>query len=237
MSNVIYAALSRQAGLEREFTSVANNVANASTAGFRGERHSFSEYVRAIPGEPSLSLTRVGARSIDLQQGELVATNGPLDVAIIGPGFFVVETPLGERLTRAGAFLRNAEGVLTTADGHYVHGEGGGAITIAAGAEQITISADGTISAGDAALGKLRIVDADVAGLQREGSSLFRSTAPVAERIATVRQGFIESSNVSPVIELSRMIEVQRAFEIGAQFLSEENDRIARAIEAIGGRR
>ncbi len=237
MSNVTYAALSRQAGLEREFTSVANNLANVSTAGFRGERHVFSEYVRAISGEPSLSQTRIGARAIDLRQGELVPTNGPLDVAIVGTGFFVVETALGERLTRAGSFLRNSEGVLTTGDGHIVQGEGGGAISIATDIDEIAISGEGTISAGDAVIGKLRIVEVDIAGLEREGNSLFRSIAPLEDKGAVIRQGFIESSNVSPVIELSRMIEVQRAFEIGSQFLSEENDRIARAIEAIGGRR
>lgn len=237
MTNVVYAALSRQAGLEREISSIANNIANTATTGFRGERHIFSEYVRSIPGEASLSQTRIGARAIDLRQGELVPTNGALDVAIVGPGFFIVETPQGERLTRAGSFLRNVEGVLTTADGHPVHGEGGGSIAIAADAGKIAISADGTISVGDVPVGKLRIVDADIAGLEREGLSLFRSATPVVEANSIIRQGFIESSNVSPVAELSRMIEVQRAFEIGAQFISEESDRIARAIEAIGGRR
>lgn len=237
MSNVIYAALSRQTGLELEFASLANNVANATTAGYRGERHIFSEYVNAVDGGPSLSQTRIGGRALNLDQGDLSPTGGALDVALEGSGFFVVNTPGGERLTRAGAFLLNAEGVLVTADGHTLQGEGGGAIAVPAGAEPIVISSDGTISAGTSAIGRLRAVEVDAVALEREGDSLFRTTAPLVEASPTFRQGFIEASNVSPVVELSRMIEAQRAFEIGAQFLSQESDRISRAIEAIGGRR
>jgi flagellar basal-body rod protein FlgF len=237
MSNAVYAALSRQTSLEREFTSVANNVANASTTGFRGEHHIFSEYVRAISGEPSLSQTRIGARQIDLGQGELVPTDGPLDVAIEGKGFFVVDTPLGERLTRAGAFLRDAQGLLVTPEGYGVQGQGGGPLIVEAGVGDISISQDGVITAGNAPIGRLRTVEADVTTLEREGASLFRTTAALQETSAIIRQGFLESSNISPVIEIARMIEIQRAFEMSAQFLSEENDRIARAIEVISGRR
>ncbi len=237
MSNVVYAALSRQTNLEHEFASVANNIANASTTGFRGERHIFSEYVRAISGEPSLSQTRIGAREVDLSQGELASTDGPLDVAIEGKGFFVVNTPIGERLTRAGAFLRDAQGLLVTPEGYGVQDQGGGPLIIEADAGAISISQDGVIIAGNAAVGRLRIVDADVTTLEREGASLFRTDADLQETSSIVRQGFLESSNISPVIEIARMIEVQRAFEINAQFISEENDRIARAIDVISGRR
>ena len=155
MSNVIYAVLSRQAALEREFDSVANNIANASTTGFRSERRIFSEYVNAIAGEPSLSQTRDAGRGLDLGQGELVATGGPFDLAIDGRGFFVVDTPLGARLTRSGAFVQDAGGLLTTREGFPVHGAGGGPIAIPRGAGPIVVSSDGVLSANGAVFGRI----------------------------------------------------------------------------------
>jgi len=237
MSNIIYSALSRQSALEREFEAVANNIANASTSGFRGERHIFSEYVNAIQGEPSLSQTRIGARKIDESPGALIATDGVFDVAIEGDGYFVLETPRGERLTRAGSFLPNEEGVLTALDGAPVQGEGGSLINIPAGARSVVISEDGVISVAGEPIAKLRIVTAKQAELAREGSSRFRAVGELTEAEAQVRQGHIEASNVSTVVELSRLIEIQRAYEIGAQFISQESERIERAIEVIGGRR
>jgi flagellar basal-body rod protein FlgF len=237
VSNVIYAALSRQTALQHEFASVANNIANASTTGFRSERHAFSEFVSALRGGPSLSQTRIGARFINQAPGVLVATNGVLDLAIEGAGFFVVDTPQGERLTRAGAFWPNTEGLLVSAEGFPVQSEGGGAISIPAGAASIVVSRDGVISVGGATLAKVRVVETNATALAREGSSLFRSTGDIVESNAAIRQGFLEASNVSPVLEIARMVEIQRAYEVGAQFIAQESDRIERAVETIGGRR
>ncbi len=237
MSNAIYAALSRQTALDKELSSIANNIANASTVGYRKDKQIFSEYVNAIPAEPSLSQTRIGGRAISADQGDFIATGGALDVAIEGAGFFVVQTPQGERLTRAGAFLRNEEGVLATAEGHTVHGEGGGSIALPDGAGVIVIAADGVISASGAAIARIRVVSADPILLQREGSTLLKAGGALSEIDASVRQGFLESSNAQPVLELSRLIEVQRAFEIGQQLLANESERIERAVEVIGGNR
>ncbi len=235
MSNAIYSALSRQTALSQELASLANNIANASTAGFRGDGQIFSEYVNAVPGGPSISQTRIGGRLINRAQGDLVQTGGALDLAIEGEGFFVVETPQGDRLTRAGAFQRNERGLLASSDGHLVQGAGGGPIAVTDG--DLVISADGVISAGGAVIGQLRVATAEPTLLVREGTTLFRAEGPLADIAPVVRQGFIEASNVKPVLELSRLIEVQRAFELGQQLLTDEEARIQRAISILGGGR
>jgi flagellar basal-body rod protein FlgF len=237
MTNTVYASLSRQNALMRELHSLANNVANASTTGFRRDAFIFSEYVNELRGEPSLSQTRIGGRVIDPAQGEFVKTEGAFDVAIEGRGFFTVNTPQGLRLTRAGAFQLNEQGVLTTAQGFPVGGEGGGEIRIPIDAARVVVSGDGVISADDQVVGRFAIVDADPTVLEREGQTLFRSEAEPQPISAVVRQGFVEASNVDAVAEIARLIEVQRAFELGQQAVNEEFERIRRAIEAIGGQR
>jgi flagellar basal-body rod protein FlgF len=235
MSNAVYAALSRQAALDQELASLANNIANASTAGYRGDGQIFSEFVNAVPGQPSISQTRIGGRLINGAQGDFVQTGGALDLAIEGAGYFVVETPQGERLTRAGAFQRNEQGLLATAEGYLVQSAGGGSIAVTDG--DLVVSADGVISAGGAVIGQIRIADADPTLLAREGTTLFRAGGALSDLAPVVRQGFIEASNVTPVLELSRLIEVQRAFELGQQLLTNEEARIQRAISILGGGR
>src|SRR5690606_28715046 len=112
MDNAIYATLSRQSGLMREMQVLAHNIANTSTTGFRREGVSFAEHVRAAGDGPSLSMPHASARHVDLAQGDLTQTGAPFDMAIRGEGFFLVETPQGQRLTRAGSFTPNAEGEL-----------------------------------------------------------------------------------------------------------------------------
>lgn len=238
MSNVSYVALSRQQALASELTSVANNIANADTAGFRRDAFIFSEYVNALRGEPSLSQTRIGGRMIDAAQGDVVATDGPLDVAIEGAGFFTVETPAGPRLTRAGAFAVNDAGVIATAQGYAVGGEGGAPIALPPGAGRIVISADGVVSADGVQVGRFELVDAPPTALVREGDNLFRVTGETtAIDQPKLRQGHLEGSNVNAVLEISRLIEVQRAFEMGQQMMNEETERQRRAIETLGGNR
>ncbi|HBS30955.1 MAG TPA: flagellar basal-body rod protein FlgF [Parvularcula sp.] len=235
MNNAIYSALSRQAALQQELASLANNIANASTAGYRGDGQIFSEYVNALPGEPSISQTRIGGRLINDAQGEFIQTGAALDLAIEGEGYFVVATPQGERLTRAGAFQRNEQGLLATSEGHLVQGAGGGSITVTAG--ELVVSADGVISADGAVIGQVRVATADPTRLVREGTTLFRAEGALADVTPIVRQGFLEASNVTPVLELSRLIEVQRAFELGQQMMTDEEARIQRAISVLGGGR
>ncbi|MFZ5616011.1 MAG: flagellar basal-body rod protein FlgF [Pseudomonadota bacterium] len=238
MSNVAYVSLSRQSALASELTSIANNIANADTTGFRKDAFIFSEYVNALQGEPSLSQTRIGGRLIDQSEGELIATGGALDLAIEGSGFFAVETPQGRRLTRAGDFSVNEQGVISTSEGFALAGEGGAPIAVPSGAERIVVAPDGVVTADGAPVGRIEIVDADPTALRRVGDTLFAAEGELRPiENPAIRQGYVEGSNVNAVIEMSRLIEVQRAFEIGQQMLNDDAERTRRAIETLSGAR
>jgi flagellar basal-body rod protein FlgF len=234
-----YVALTRQSGLMREMQSVANNIANVSTTGFRREGVLFAEMVRALPAEGgSVAMTEARGRWTDDLQGGLVQTGGTLDLAIEGEGFFRILTPAGERLTRAGAFTRNGEGEVVTMDGHALLDEGGGPIQIPFEARAIAIAADGTLSVdGDpAALIGLVTVD-DQTRLFRETGVLFRYDGePLPMENGRLVQGFLEQSNVNAVSEMARMIAVQRAYEYGQKLLDQEDERIRLVVRVLGAR-
>ena len=143
MDNPVYISLSRQSGLLKELNTIANNIANAQTAGYKREGALFTEYLAAAGrNDPSLSIGRLGAHFSDLAQGDLAQTGGSLDVAIEGAGFFLIGTPGGERLSRAGAFTATAEGVLVNSDGFPVLDEAGGEIAIPLEASEIAIAGE-----------------------------------------------------------------------------------------------
>ncbi|AUH33614.1 flagellar hook-basal body complex protein [Paracoccus tegillarcae] len=236
MDNGIYAALTRQSGLMREMRVVANNIANANTTGFRREGVIFAEHLTRLnrQGE-GLSMADARGRLLDLRQAVLTQTNGTFDMAIEGEGFFMVETPEGNRLTRAGAFIPSAEGELMTADGHRVLDEGEAPILVPAGASNLAIGADGTMSANGTPFARVGVfVAPEDADLTHEGGTVFAYQGEIqpAEQ-PSVRQGFLEESNVDPVFEISRMIEVQRAYEMGQSFLDREDQRIRSTITAM----
>ncbi|MEO1137002.1 MAG: flagellar hook-basal body complex protein [Pseudomonadota bacterium] len=235
MSNPVYVALSKQAGLAKELNSIANNVANASTAGYRREGYLFSEYVQALePQDRSMSQANVGGRFFDATPGALTSTGGTFDVAIDGDGFFLVETPRGERLTRNGSFQLDAEGQLITHDGYRVLGEGGSPVAIPPDASSVTIAPDGSIAANGAPIGRLGLVSIEPTALAREGGNLFEATEEYQTlENPKLRQGFVEASNVNAVIEISRLIEVQRAYELGQQLLKDEDERISKTVDAM----
>jgi len=236
MDNSVYTTLNRQSGLMREMQSVAHNIANMSTTGFRKEGVIFAEHVAALDGnEPSLSMATASVRNLDLTQGALTQTGGLFDFAIQGDGFFKIETPQGERLTRAGAFTPNAEGELVTPDGYRLLDGGGTPIFIPPDARSISLAADGTLSADGSPQTQIGLwLPEDPIDLIREAGVLFRAdngTVPVEQ--ATILQGFVESSNVDPILEVTRMIEVQRAYEMGQTFLDREDERIRGVIQTL----
>ena len=235
MNNAIYAALSRQVALRHEVTTIANNVANVSTAGYRRDEAIFSEFVQKPSlDDQSVSQTRIAGRYLDSRPGILVETGNSLDFAIEGEGYFLIETIRGDRLSRAGTFVLDAENRLTTMSGEPVLSEGGSAISIPTGG-QINVTADGLISVDRTPVAKLAIVSSPQTVLVRERDGLTRSTEPPTPlEFARVHQGFIEQSNVDPVIEISRLIEAQRAFELTQQLLRDEDQRISTTIERAG---
>lgn len=238
MDNATYTTLTRQSGLMNEMRVVANNLANISTTGFRSEGVIFSEHVKALgPNDPSLSMATAAARQTLMLQGTLSQTGGSFDLAIEGDGFFLVETPGGERLTRAGAFTPNQDGDLVTPEGFRVLDAGGAPVFVPQGAGPVGIAPDGTVSAGGQPVGQIGLVQpTNPIGMVREDGVRFRVDDEGYEPAIDARmlQGFLEDSNVNPVMQVSRMIEVQRSYELGQSFLDKEDERIRSALRALG---
>lgn len=235
MENANYTVLTRQSGLLHELQIVANNIANAATTGYRQEGLVFSEFVKRIDGGPSLSMAQGNVRNTSHMQGTLTQTGGSLDLAIEGDGFFLIETPDGIRLSRAGSFSLSAEGNLVTPDGFRVLDAGGAPIFIPPNATDLGIAPDGTISSGGQPLAQVGLVEAtDPNALIREGGVMFRADGGYDTAIdARVMQGFLEAANVDPISQIARMIEVQRAYEMGQSLLDAENERMMRALDTL----
>lgn len=235
MENSVYATLARQSGLLKDMASVAHNMANMATTGYRREAVVFSEFI-ADAGDSSLSMGTASARRTDLSQGTLTLTNGTFDFAIEGEGFFLIETPQGQMLTRAGAFAPSAEGNLVAPDGALLLDFGGAPIFVPPDATSITLGADGTLSADGNPLAQVGLwLPADTTQLaRREGTRFEAGNNVIPVENARIVQGFVEASNVNPIAEITRMIEVQRAYELGQSFLDKEDERVRTTIRTVG---
>ena len=250
MQNALLVGLSRQVALSRELDVVANNIANLNTTGFKADGAVFEEFISPtardgtfLSADRRVSFVQDRATWVDLSQGPLERTGNPLDVAVDGKGFLVVQTPRGERYTRNGALQINNNGELVTGEGFQVLGESG-PITFQPKDRNITISKDGTISVregNNAAIesqrGLLRVVSFDQPGrLQKDGSSTFLAPAnvtPQADKNSRLVQGAVEKSNVRSVIEMTRMIEVTRTYTQIATMLSQHSDLQNTAIDKL----
>lgn len=224
-----YITLTRQTGLLSEMSVIAHNISNMHTTGFRREGIIFSEFIRngGDITSDSISMAAARGRMTDFSQAILTQTGGDFDFAIEGSGFFQVETDDGIRLTRAGAFTPNEAGELVTPDGNRVLDAGGAPIFIPFDARSIALSKDGTLSADGQPISQIGLVEpADPTAMTRQSGVLLNpggETVPVEG--ATLLQGYVEGSNVNPIWEISRMIQVQRAYEMGQRFLEAEGER------------
>lgn len=238
MQNALLVGLSRQVALGREMDVIANNLANMNTTGYKADGSLFQEYLNsdARAGQTGARISFVLDSGLwhDLSQGPVERTGNPLDVAIDGNAFLVVQTPRGERYTRNGALQINAAGQLVTSNGDPVLGEAG-PISFQPNDHQVSISRDGTISVRegtsnvDSARGTLRLVTfARPQQLQKDGGSTFSATNGVqpqpAPPDAGIIQGAIEKSNVRGVVEMSRMIEITRAYTQISNMLQQQGD-------------
>lgn len=243
-----YIVLSRLMAQTRAVAVTANNVANADTPGFRATRPLFGTVLErqmataTPPGGRDLAFAQDRATWRDTQPGAVATTGNPLDLALGTPdAFFAVETPRGERFTRAGRFSLNAEGQVVDPEGHAVLGTDRQPIRVPQGDSRIEVMGDGTLRTENGPAGRLRIVRfADSQQLNAEGSRLHAApeTMPPEEvaRPAVV-QGAVEGSNVSAVVELTRMTEELREFQFVAQMAEKEGERLGEAVERILRRR
>ena len=230
-----YTALTRQSGLMHEMQVVANNIANISTTGFRREGVVFEEYVARMDEGPSLSMAHASGRVVDLTQAGVSQTGGTFDFAIQGDGFFLIESQAGERLTRAGSFTPSDAGELVTNDGYRLLDQGGAPVFVPPTARVISVAQDGTVSADGAPVARIGLWQpADPLTLQHQAGTLFSADGIEPTDQGTILQGYLEDSNVNPVMEIARMINVQRAYELGQSFMDQEDKRVRAVVETLG---
>ena len=252
MENALLIGLSRQTALQRELDIVANNIANLNTTGFKADGAVFADFLPtransdlfAAPDQ-RMSLVQDRMSWHDMSQGTIQQTGGPLDLAIDGDGMLAVQTANGERYTRNGALQLNNLGELVTLSGDNVMGENG-PIVLQATDRDVTITKNGTVKVresqslnSDSTRGKLRLVTfASPQQLQKDGASTFAapdgvSPVPLADGSAHVVQGSIEKSNVRPVLEMTRMIELTRAYSEVAAILQQQGDLRKNSIQQL----
>lgn len=236
--------LSRLAAQSRTQQVTAHNLANADTPGFRASRPIFASFVEAQGRGVERSQRPAHyawdrATWRDTAPGPIRQTGNPLDLAIQGPGFFVVETPRGERYTRAGHFSIGADGRIVDAEGHALLSDQGRPIAVGPADTNIEIRGDGSVRSQNGPLGRVRVVRfEDEQRLRAEGQRLFAADdEPQPVPRPAVVQGALEGSNVQSVVEMTRMMEELREFQMAVQFAEREGERQNQAIDRILRRR
>lgn len=242
MENSLLVGLSRQVALARELDVIANNIANVGTNGFKSRSARFNEFIMPVASAEAfsrvdrpLSYVIDKGTPIDLSQGALERTGNPLDVALRGDNYLVVQTAGGERYTRAGSLAINAQGQLVTQTGHPVLGDGG-PIQFGPDEADAKIAVDGTVSSNQGQRGRLRQVRFDnPRALVSDGNNLFSSTqaAQPAGPQAMLEIGAFETSNVKAVVEMTRLMEVQRSYQSTANMMTKIDELRGKAISRL----
>lgn len=242
MENAAYVGLSRQMTLRRELDVVANNIANADTTGFKVEQllvgTELGDRARNAFVRPGVSFVLDNGVGRDYGQGALEQTGRSLDFAIEGEGvFFKVQDGAGEAYTRDGAFTLDPEGRLMTQGGQAVLGDGG-EIILDRTLGEAQVGADGTISQNGQLVGRLSVVRFDALGaLEKGGDGLYRNASnstAIEATDARIRQGMLEGSNVNPILEITNLIEIQRAYESVTRMIENTNELSRRSVERLG---
>ena len=237
MENSLYVGLSGQVALQEKMALIANNVANINTPGFRGQNAVFKEFIsdqKRMKEDVSLVLDYGQYQVTD--PGPIKMTGGPFDVALIGPGFLGIQTPEGVQYTRAGNFSLNALGELVNARGMKVADQGGGTIIIPEDAKFVNIDEKGIVSTQDGPVGTLMVAEfADYQKMEPTGNGNYKTTEAAIPATGTkVKQGSVEGSNVSGVLEMTRMIDVLREYQMVNTMMTTEHQRQQTMIQRLG---
>lgn len=242
MENAQLIALSRQTALRNQLDVVATNMANLNTTGFKSQRSLFEEYIMPVAEatefeapDRHLSYVHDYGTVTNFQAGNIKSSGNDLDLAVDGDGFFTVQMADGsEAYSRNGSFHLDDTGLLITSEGHPVLTEGG-PISFTPEDGKIDISRDGTISTELGVRGRIRLVDFDnPQELNPVGDSLFTGSTPLPVTNVRVIQGALEESNVHGVEEVSRLIEITRAYEAVAKLMKESDELREQAISTLG---
>ncbi len=234
-------ALSRQSGLQRQMDIVANNIANMNTNGFKGEKMMFVEHLVKTQGGGSLtgrklSYSRDISTMTDMSIGPMQKTGNPLDLAVSGDGFFVIQTDKGERYTRNGRFKLDDGGQIVTQSGDPVMSSGDEPFFLSPEDTEITIARDGTVATNNGELGKIKVVVFDnEQQMKRFAGGLFDSKeTPKDSETPDIAQGTLEGSNIKPIFEMAKMIELSRKYDNIRNFTDREDERMRNMIKEMG---
>lgn len=238
MENPLFIGLSRQMAIRDKMNLIANNIANVNTPGYRADKVLFEQYVtKPKPANESLAMVYTYGQFKDTAAGQMTTTGNPLDVALSGGGFMMVETAAGTQYTRAGNFTLNNERVLVNASGNPVLDQGQGRITLPANAQDITITNDGRIVTDQGEAGQIGVVEfQNVQTLVPTGSGFYTASpddAGAPAQNTLVKQGMVEGSNVQAVLEMTDLIEISRQFQSMHRTLQNEHDRQRDTIAAL----
>jgi flagellar basal-body rod protein FlgF len=218
---------------------LANNIANASTGGYKADREFYSLYMSPEAADAGATSTMpvIQTQWTDYSQGELRVTGNPLDVALTGKGFLAVNGPTGPLYTRNGSLRVSADGKLITSDGNPVRGTNGQTLTLDSG-KTVNIAGDGTVTQDGTLIGQLEIADfTSTAGLTKQGSTYFRITDPALRPVPApatlVQQGKLEGSNTGSAEGAVRLVSVMRQFEMLQKAAGIASDMNRKAIEEV----
>lgn len=239
MQSGLYVTLSGQVALERHLTAVANNIANINTSGFRAEGTTF-ESVLSRTGPVPVAFAGSGKMFLSRQPGLLTQTGNPLDLAVRGDAWFAVQTPAGVRYSRDGRLTMTDMGDIVTVTGHPLLDQGGAPLAVDPLGGDISVAPDGAVSQGGAVVGAVGLFQiAPGADLRRAPGGAVAAdpsaVVPVEDFVNTgIAQGYIEESNVNPVMEMTRLIAVQRRFEQAATASGTMENTLDQTIRDLG---
>ncbi len=237
MENISYVGASQQVALAQQIEVTANNIANMNTPGFKAKEMLFTDYITTPKNGAPIHQSNDYATYRDLSMGNLSQTFNPLDVAIDGKGYFVVQTPEGDtRYTRAGSFSLNSQSQLVDQSGDVVLGDSGSPLVVQTSAKRVTIGIDGKIASEQGDIGRLKVVSFDnEQQLINVGDNLYDAGSQPEQTIDSVHveQGVLEGSNVNPISEMNKMISLMRMFQAAQNMLQDDHNRITDAISKL----
>ncbi|MDZ7600155.1 MAG: flagellar basal-body rod protein FlgF [Hoeflea sp.] len=241
MQGSLYVAISSQVALERRLSTLADNVANVNTTGFRATEIKFNE-VLADTGVADVSFVNQGKEFLNTKNGGLKITGNQLDFAIRGDAWFMIETPTGNMLTRDGRFTITDNGALVNIDGYPVLDPGEAPIQLDPGAPAPKVGRDGGLTQDGFRIGAVGLFQADLSqGYQRKSSlgiaPVIRPEPLIDAGSAGLLQGYLEESNVNAIGEMSNLIMVSRAFENVSAMMRSTEDSFKEAIRTLGSGR
>jgi flagellar basal-body rod protein FlgF len=234
----IYVSLSGAVAQQAAMDVTANNVANASTTGFRAERVSFGAVLGRAAGGPDRTFVQVGTTKDDFTAGNIRETGNPLDLALAGDGFFAVNTPRGPRYTRAGDFRLDGDGRLVNSAGLAARARGGGQLVIPKEASDVVVGADGTVTADGAEIGALELARFAPGILTREGANLYVAPAgalTTAGPLPEVVSGAVEQANFNVVRGVVDLVKISRAYDALHRMIESYKRIDDRSAREIGG--